>query len=414
MISGQQFVEHLRKALNSLYEPDLLRRSPLVALFGVADRRDTFAALQRILTEAIESFAIPSGEPAESLAWEVRDLLLYRFVHQMPQHQVAKQLGMSVRHLRRKEHAALEVLAARLWEQFDLEASFSATDLLPALVDTATDEMPDINDELAWLRSTAVTGPVDLAQVLNEVITLGATHAMQHGVDLCLEPTTKWPALAVHEIALSQALLNLLTVAIHRAAGGRLIVSVHPEAERVAVTIAAHGNVVRSALASVDDAANLELSQRLAVLVDGAVHISDTPHAFSVTLLVPASQQAPVLVIDDNADTLQLLQRYASGTRYRLITVRDPAQALAVAQETAPQVILLDVMMPQIDGWKLLAQFRQHPRTVHIPVIVCTILAQEETARALGACGFMRKPINRPDFLAALARALGAQETTPR
>lgn len=413
MISGEQFIDHLRRALNSLYEPDQLRRSPLVAIFRIGDRRDAFAALQHILTDAIESFEILPGEPAESRAWEVRDLLLYRFVHQMPQRQVATQLGMSVRHLRRKEHAALEVLAVRLWEQFDLETGFGVAVPQPAAAEGEDGDIPDVNDELAWLRSTAVGRPVDLGQVLSEVLTLAETHAMLHGVEVHQEPLRNLPALAVHEVALSQALLNILTVAIHRAAGGRLLISARSVEQQVAVTIEAQGMTEKPALVSADDSANLELTRHITALIDGAINISDSTHDFRVTLLFPASQQVPVLVIDDNADTLQLLQRYATDTRYRLITLRDPAQALDLAQATSPQAILLDVMMPQIDGWKLLAQLRQHPRTEFIPVIVCTILAQEELALSLGARGFVRKPINRSDFLAALERALGSRDTTP-
>jgi CheY-like chemotaxis protein len=71
----------------------------------------------------------------------------------------------------------------------------------------------------------------------------------------------------------------------------------------------------------------------------------------------------------------------------------------------SPQAILLDVMMPQVDGWKVLARLRQHPATEQIPVIVCTIMAQEELALALGAGGFLRKPVSRQDFLDALDRS---------
>ncbi len=110
----------------------------------------------------------------------------------------------------------------------------------------------------------------------------------------------------------------------------------------------------------------------------------------------------PVLAIDDNTDTLQLLQRYTAGTQYRLIGTRDPEQALSLAEKLSPQIIVLDVMMPQVDGWKVLGRLQQHPLTGHIPIVVCTILAQEALALSLGASAFIRKPITRQEFLAAL------------
>jgi CheY-like chemotaxis protein len=122
----------------------------------------------------------------------------------------------------------------------------------------------------------------------------------------------------------------------------------------------------------------------------------------------------PVLVVDDNADVLQLLQRYSAGTRYRLIGTRDPEQVLSLTEKFSPQVIILDVMMPQVDGWRVLGRLRQHPRTSHIPIIVCTILAQEALALSLGASAFIRKPVTRQVFLAALDHQVALTGTTPR
>ena len=56
------------------------------------------------------------------------------------------------------------------------------------------------------------------------------------------------------------------------------------------------------------------------------------------------------------------------------------------------------------DGWKVLGRLRQHPDTSQIPVIVCTILPQEDLAFSLGASAYLRKPLKRADFLAALDR----------
>ena len=59
-------------------------------------------------------------------------------------------------------------------------------------------------------------------------------------------------------------------------------------------------------------------------------------------------------------------------------------------------------MMPQLDGWELLGRLRQHPRTSYIPIVVHTILPQEELALSLGASAFIQKPVTRQAFLAAL------------
>ena len=75
---------------------------------------------------------------------------------------------------------------------------------------------------------------------------------------------------------------------------------------------------------------------------------------------------------------------------------------------------MLDVMLPGIDGWELLGRLREHPRTRNVPVVISTILPQEQLALALGAAAFLRKPINRETLLSSLDRLLIRPETEPR
>jgi len=156
------------------------------------------------------------------------------------------------------------------------------------------------------------------------------------------------------------------------------------------------------------------MAQQLADLCGCKLSLTADARAFDAVLSLPALEQFPVLVIDDNADTLELLKRYVSGTRYHLITTSDPQQALSLAERCAPKIIVLDVMMPQADGWEMLERLRGHPLTSDIPIIVCTILDQKRFALFLGASGFAHKPITRQAFLAALDQQATLMETEPR
>jgi CheY-like chemotaxis protein len=110
------------------------------------------------------------------------------------------------------------------------------------------------------------------------------------------------------------------------------------------------------------------------------------------------------LVVDDNVDTLQLVQRYLSNSRYRFIGTSDPREVPALVEQLEMDIIVLDVMLPTIDGWELLGRLREHPKTRHTPIIVCTILSQEQLALTLGAAEFIRKPVSRETLLSALDR----------
>jgi len=105
-------------------------------------------------------------------------------------------------------------------------------------------------------------------------------------------------------------------------------------------------------------------------------------------------------------DALQMLSRYAASTRYHVITLNDPEQAVKLAESSHPKAIVLDVMMPHVDGWELFQRLRQNPSTARIPIIVCTILAQKELALLLGANGFLRKPVSRQTFLSTLDQCM--------
>jgi CheY-like chemotaxis protein len=66
-------------------------------------------------------------------------------------------------------------------------------------------------------------------------------------------------------------------------------------------------------------------------------------------------------------------------------------------------------MIPEIDGWKILGRINENPATSDIPVIICTVLPQEELAYSLGAIAFLKKPFNRHDFLSILDHLVEAK-----
>lgn len=413
ILTREQFLRHLRNALNHLYDPDYLRQSPLVALLDIAHRFDAPSSLQRVLMEAIESLKPEAGKPLRSPAWRIYTLLSYRYVQRFSQQQLADQLNLSVRHMRREQRAALEALGMSLWQRFGLEDHAEyATEAAAEPAEAAASSM---NDELAWLKQSPPEGGVDLGQTLRAAVDLILPLAAQHRVRLEVTAPDGLP-VAVHPVALRQMLLNLLNVAIRRAPGTVVIASATAQRWEVAVQLRSVDAPLTPRAGSQDDAANLGLARQLAALCGGRLAIPSVgkDKAFQVTLFLPALEQLPVLAIDDNADVLQLLQRYTAGTRYRLVGSREPRRVMELAQTLAPQLIVLDVMMPAMDGWEMLGWLRQNPLTERIPIIVCTIMAQEELALALGASELVRKPVTRRSFLAALDHHCVGAETASR
>jgi CheY-like chemotaxis protein len=97
-----------------------------------------------------------------------------------------------------------------------------------------------------------------------------------------------------------------------------------------------------------------------------------------------------------------MFQRYMGRANLEVIGITDPTQGLATAQKIQPALIILDVMMPHIDGWEVLQTLKLDPETKHIPIIVCSAWGEPELARSLGAIAFLKKPVIQKDLLDAL------------
>ena len=414
MLARTEFLGHLREALNHLHDPDCLIRSPLAALFGVANRYDTYSALQAILIDAIAALEPGDDVPPDSRAWRIYDLLSCRYVQELSVPQVANQLGVSVRHLRREQRAALELLAYCLWEQSAPEGLLDVDQASATASSRSDHPAPTVTDELAWLREAHLEGPTDVAQALHAALSLVKPLAGQYGVRLELTLEGPLPGLAVHPVALSQILVDLLGVAIHRASRDHVSVSARPLRWEVGVDVHCRAASPHAAATLDEDLAGLRMAQRLVELCGCRLSLSADDEPFAARVALPAFEQLPVLVIDDNADSLKLLRHYTLGSRYRLVGTRDPEQVIDLARTITPQIVVLDVMMPQVDGWRVLGRLRQHPLTSHLPIIVCTILAQEDLARSLGASDFIRKPVTQQALLAALDRQVAMMASESR
>ena len=110
-----------------------------------------------------------------------------------------------------------------------------------------------------------------------------------------------------------------------------------------------------------------------------------------------------VLLVDDNTTNLQLLHETLDGLGYKLLIAKNGQTALTIAQKAAPSLILLDIMMPEIDGYEVCRRLKADKNTAHIPVIFITALADDEDEAkglGMGAVDYITKPIN-PELVRA-------------
>lgn len=400
----RQLQKLIREALNHLHDPGFLRRSSLAAAFGVAGRFDTPSAVRNILVNAIDALQPQSGEPPGSRAWEVFQSLYYRYVEQFTQEDVANQMGISLRQLRRLQQSALEALAYRLAEQFHPQHSH-----LPPIPppEPAPSAAANAGEELDWLKASPPEETTDPSEALPAAVELLRPLARQRGVSVEITLEKDLPHIAAHPIAVRQAFLNVLTVAVLNSpsdASTRIRAVADAVQGQVRITIDWETGGPAPQRDSAEDRHKLEFAQRLVELCAGRLQVAAKEEKHSASFIFSALAQQMVLAIDDNAQALQLLQRYVAGTRYRVVGTQDASEALELIRTRSYQVIVVDVMMPHTDGWTVLAELKQSPLTGAIPIIVCTVLPQRELALSLGANDFVQKPVSRQAFLQALDR----------
>lgn len=396
MGDNDRFFQSVRSALNHLYDPEYLARSPLVGLFGLAGRYDPAAALQQRLIQAIEALRPRGAGLLAARDRQAHDLLLYRYVQRLTQDDIAHQFGISERQLRRDQNRAVQLLAGRLWEEYGLAQNAAAETPAEPPAGQPTDA-----ESFAWLvRNPAecLTAP---NQMLVTVEELAQALAERHSVRLVWPAPADLPPLAVHPIAFRQMALGLLGHALACARGGQCVLAVERGVASLTFEIVAQWPDADRPIV----AADLAQVEELVGLFRGHLKCSAAPARLAYRLDLPVCDQWPVLVIDDNADILQLLARYVAGTRYRVIPAPDPGRVFDLLETHAPRLIVLDVMMPRMDGWELLRRLRGHPLARRLPIIVCTIMNQPELAYALGANVFLRKPVTQAAFLEALERS---------
>jgi sigma-B regulation protein RsbU (phosphoserine phosphatase) len=117
-------------------------------------------------------------------------------------------------------------------------------------------------------------------------------------------------------------------------------------------------------------------------------------------------------VVDDSATNLQVLVRTLAGTGHRILAAKDGPSALDIAMKTQPDLMLLDVMMPGMDGFEVLRRLKAQPETRHIVVIFLSArgeVADKVSGLELGAIDYITKPIQGEEVLARVAAHLSRQ-----
>ncbi len=296
--------------------------------------------------------------------------------------------------------------------------------------------------------------PVALAPLYRSALQMVSQTARQKRIALSSTIDALVETVPADARRLKQVLVNLLSNAVKfTPEGGKVGLEVQGDAERETVTFTvwdtgigiAEENLPRlfKPFVQIDSRLSrqyegtglgLALVLRLVQAHGGSVAVASVQgqgSRFSVTLpwnpqqgtgpLPDASDAAPtpsialrtVLIIEDSPTAAEQIGRYLNELGIHGIIHSQASGAVARAAELQPDLIVLDILLPDGVGWDLLRQLKSELRTQAIPVLITSVVDEPERARALGAAGFIAKPIDRAVFTRVLQRIATAAGHLP-
>jgi CheY-like chemotaxis protein len=426
MVDFASFRLQARDALIHLNDPPALRKHPLAAIVAEPSRGPSADALRVQLVATLDQLKPPTEAPARGVAWRRYRYLVLRYLEGASHEEIARELAVSTRQARRDHLGALETFASILWESYQSALTATARAASPEDDESPTESIPPQEDvlasEMARTDFESEGEEVDLAEVIRGTAAIAEQVVKPLGCHIDASCPTILPSTRINRTILRQIILALMTYAAESEPGGTVTLTASSSGDAVQLAIATRkprheSRAGRSPNAPIKEETRAFLASGLQLAQLNGVHVRATQppgETVGFHVEVPIARPRTLLVIDDNPDVARLFERYLGGTDFRIGHAKTWQRALPLVEETRPDAIILDVMIPSLDGWDILRTLKDGPATKDIPVIICSILPERTVAAALGADGFLAKPVTRASLLTALQNALRSRSGDSR
>ena len=395
---SEEFVDEVRDALAHFYDyahlvrhPLLRRLQPLLASDGTLGVQK----MRRLLLETIEDLRPRrDGSPGDA-SWRPYEVLYRRYVLGKEPGDVEVDLALGRRQIQREQRRALEALAIALWDK--LEQASESPGAPAAGADTA------LWQEIS--RIAAEQQVFDAAEQLERAIVPVRSLADSRQVQVEVQRETGALLVTGDPSLLRQLLVATLSFTVCLMNGGALAVTMTRQPKHVMCTLSAMLSVFALAAPQLADLPESTLA--LATAQNAHIILDVDEDVWRLQISLPLAERAhTVAIVEDNKDLVALFARYLAAHGYQLVAVTESTQAIERLAEIAPDAVILDVMMRDVDGWEILQRLKADRTLQHIPVVICSVLDEPQLATSLGAAAYLRKPVRPAQLLECLAGLL--------
>lgn len=404
-VAREEFAKWVHDALNELYDSVSLRSHPLAVALRLApgDPLQRGQTLRREILEAIRSLHPASGVPARSPDWRIYRILELRYIEGLSPDEVINRVALSRSHYFHEQGRALEALVSALWERYQGLHQPEATP--PPSPEVPPTHQDLVRSEAERLYSSPETqDAVPVAALLQDLEPVLVQLAAVTGVSLRVEAVHPNMVLPANRVLLRQALLEAVACLLRGPGAEALEVLSFAESPYIGIDVLARVSSEKSEdQAKAQALSTMGTCRQLMTTMAGHVETAEMRDTRRVRFAWQAPALRRLLVIDDNEGFEELFRRYLAGHGWEVVGARNGAQARVLIAQAQPTAIMLDVMMPQEDGWELLMALRRDEATRSIPIIVCSVINQPEVAITLGASASLPKPVTPQALLRVLA-----------
>lgn len=273
-----------------------------------------------------------------------------------------------------------------------------------------------------------------VAEALDYTLAMVRERATSHDIALTVEVADDVGVIDTDERRFKQVVLNLLSNAVKFTPnGGRVCVRTQRRGSELEVTVTDTGIGVpaeeqerifesfqqgrRGPAKEEGTGLGLTLSRRFVTLLGGRMWLQSmvgegSTFGFSIPVLTQPTtafaahdlgRVVEVVIVDDDRASLELMSAYLDGLPVRVIRAGNGVEALDLIRSVLPAAVVLDIRLPALDGWQILAELKGDSATAAVPVIVASVIDEPSRCLAHGAYAYLRKPVSRDELLEALA-----------